>query len=237
MPGIIDITNKYANANTVCNIEIEKSLYSSCASGYTQFYVDNGYAPILEIEYITNEDIKPTKKSFSLAGIANGELDVKTGELVTDFCDVTGDDSVLGVSISHVYKKSSADFNVGSNFHLNLHEKFEKKTNEAMDANYIYTDATGVKHAFKDLYYYLDGQNKKIYVDKSTVNVDLDGQLFYEESKTTYNFEVEDFHTYYVGDGVLVHNIDCSIKKSSQNHHAISNKINKARQIKKLLEN
>ena len=31
----------------------------------------------------------------------------------------------------------------------------------------------------------------------------------YDEAQTTYNFEVEDFHTYYVGMGVLVHNAGC----------------------------
>ena len=36
--------------------------------------------------------------------------------------------------------------------------------------------------------------------------------IHYEESKTTYNFEVEDFHTYYVGDGVLVHNKACDLE-------------------------
>ena len=35
-----------------------------------------------------------------------------------------------------------------------------------------------------------------------------------EAPVTVYNFEVEDFHTYYVGDGVLVHN-SCAHKKSS----------------------
>ena len=31
----------------------------------------------------------------------------------------------------------------------------------------------------------------------------------YDKSQTTYNFEVEDFHTYYVGTGVCVHNKNC----------------------------
>ena len=44
-----------------------------------------------------------------------------------------------------------------------------------------------------------------------------------ESPEITYNFEVEDYHTYYVGDeAVLVHN-------KCQNHHAISNKINRAK--------
>ncbi len=36
-----------------------------------------------------------------------------------------------------------------------------------------------------------------------------------ESSEITYNFEVEDFHTYYVGAGVLVHNLDCKIHGNS----------------------
>ena len=33
----------------------------------------------------------------------------------------------------------------------------------------------------------------------------------YDEPQTTYNFEVEDCHTYYVGSGVCVHNRNCGI--------------------------
>ena len=32
--------------------------------------------------------------------------------------------------------------------------------------------------------------------------------IHYDEPQTTYNFEVSDFHTYYVGNGVLVHNMN-----------------------------
>ena len=35
----------------------------------------------------------------------------------------------------------------------------------------------------------------------------------YDNAQTTYNFEVEDFHTYYVGTGVCVHNKNCSVTK------------------------
>lgn len=33
--------------------------------------------------------------------------------------------------------------------------------------------------------------------------------IHYDTPQTTYNFEVADFHTYYVGDGILVHNDGC----------------------------
>ena len=36
---------------------------------------------------------------------------------------------------------------------------------------------------------------------------------YLDEPETVYNFQVEDFHTYYVGNcGVLVHNADYSTK-------------------------
>ena len=34
--------------------------------------------------------------------------------------------------------------------------------------------------------------------------------IHYDKPQTTYNFEVSDFHTYYVGSGVCVHNKGCS---------------------------
>ena len=40
--------------------------------------------------------------------------------------------------------------------------------------------------------------------------------ISYDEPQTTYNFEVADVHTYYVGNGVLVHNMsggDCGKKE------------------------
>ena len=37
--------------------------------------------------------------------------------------------------------------------------------------------------------------------------------IHYKTPQTTYNFEVADFHTYYVGTGVLVHNKNCGFGK------------------------
>ena len=43
--------------------------------------------------------------------------------------------------------------------------------------------------------------------------------IHYDIPQTTYNFEVSDFHTYYVGNGVLVHNMnggDCGLKNKKE---------------------
>lgn len=39
--------------------------------------------------------------------------------------------------------------------------------------------------------------------------------IHYDTPQTTYNFEVEDYHTYYVGSGVLVHNRKCGYESKT----------------------
>ncbi len=57
-----------------------------------------------------------------------------------------------------------------------------------------------------------------------------------EEPVTVYNFEVADFHTYFVGEsGALVHNTCITVEQNNPNatgqeHHPISNKIERAAQ-------
>ena len=51
--------------------------------------------------------------------------------------------------------------------------------------------------------------------------------IHYDEPQTTYNFEVEDFHTYYVGNGVLVHNRNCRGKQKKLEEISQDDKISK----------
>lgn len=50
-------------------------------------------------------------------------------------------------------------------------------------------------------------------------------EIHYDEAQTTYNFEVADVHTYYVGNGVLVHNMNgqpCGgSKRNNKNQEAL----------------
>lgn len=49
--------------------------------------------------------------------------------------------------------------------------------------------------------------------NRNKTKVEAVRAIHYEEAQTTYNFEVEDFHTYYVGAGVLVHNLNCHTER------------------------
>ena len=68
--------------------------------------------------------------------------------------------------------------------------------------------------------YYYDGLNRLKREDNYTATVKSVNLLELDEPVEVYNFEVEDCHTYFVGElSVLVHNAGCG-----QDHHFLSNK-------------
>ena len=171
----LDTTSLYKNNSEDFTVTLEPYTYGSDM----RFYA-SGNAPVIEIEYLTNENTRPTKRSFLLAGVAAANVNLATSDMVTSFCDVNSDRSAKGVEIKHVYKKDGANFFCGNNFRLNIQEKFVKNSSGVLDANYIYTDADGDKHGFRDYYYYIDRNGKKNYISsKSSIVVEADGTLKY----------------------------------------------------------
>ena len=179
----VDITSEMKN-HLSCELVI------SPVTMWTGYYTRIRKTPYFEITYATNEDTVPTIETYGLAGALNGNLNVQSGELTADFADAYSD-GVLSYGVSHLFKKSAKDFGAGKNFRLNLHEKFEKCNDSALDANYLYTDQSGTVQAFKDSYYYENQSGKKIYIDKSSVAVDLNGALSYTLNGTTYEVKKE----------------------------------------------
>ena len=136
----------------------------------------------LEVEYLTSDDSVPAEENFAFAGGTEGSLNLATGELVTAFTDTVLKSSALSCKISHVYKKSDKDYGCGKNWRLNLHQTLikNKKGTLHKGVDYIYTDGNGQKHGFIETFYYLDGENNKIVVEKNNVNVEPDGSLWYK---------------------------------------------------------
>ena len=115
-------------------------------------------------------------RDFTLAGIAAGSADLRTGDLRAQFGDVAADESVVG--ISHVYGAGEETV-CGKNFRLSLHETLTKEeSQDAYTDHYVYTDGGGEKHKFAEYYYYTGG-GKRIYVRKADVTAGLDGRLTY----------------------------------------------------------
>ena len=57
--------------------------------------------------------------------------------------------------------------------------------NTTLDATYVYTDAKGEKHGFKDYYYYINTNGEKSYIAKADVSVETDGTLKYSGYEVT----------------------------------------------------
>ncbi len=174
----IDITSKLRKASDFCQI-----LFEAYSTGGYLLYAEGSLAPRLEIEYMANDSVNATEKEIPLCDGVVASANMHTGECVISFEDVSASDSLLGVGISHLHKLTGEEKHCGKNFRLNLQEKFYKNADGTLDANYIYVDAAGIKHGFKDLYYYLDSDNHKVYVKKSHITVGLDQSLTYNEKK------------------------------------------------------
>ena len=171
----VDITSDFRNANGTCCLTLSYVSYLN-----VEFYFQGANAPVLEIEYLTNEKSRPVTQSFMLAGGLVGRYNVVSGDMTAEFTDIAETGSVLGIGISHIFKKSSDDLSVGRNFRLNLNETLIKNGDSVLDANYIYTDNRGDKHGFKDTYYYINTSGEKQSISNKTfIVVDMGGELTY----------------------------------------------------------
>ena len=149
------------------------------SNGALTFYSNGTNAPTLDITYLINEGVRQTFKTIQLVGNVSAEIEVNTGETAVSFSDVSANDTPLGVGMYHVHKLSGENFHCGKNFRLNLHERIDRDDSDSYDKTYTYTDAKGFQHGFTDLYYYLDANNKKVYVEKASVTVALNGDMTY----------------------------------------------------------
>lgn len=165
----IDLTSKFSNS---------PGDFSILLTSYTN-QVDVNFKmtvnpPVLELDYIQDENINHVIKTFNLAGIATGHLNLVDGTFATNLCDVSAENSVYALPIEHINKKCCDDNLVGNNIRLNLHEKLIKHD----EINYVYEDGYGNKHIFKPYYYYFDSNNLKKYIaDTSQIIVGTDKSM------------------------------------------------------------
>ena len=183
-----NITSRFNSGSGNFTVNVEPY---SARNVNAEFYASGANGPLIEVEYLLEGQKKRTVQQFTLAGGLVGQYDVATGDMAIAFEDVPASDSVLGVGISHVYKKSAEDFRVGKDFRLSLNETLVKNIDAALDAEYVYTDQYGMKYGFKDTYYYINKSGKKTSVSKSLVTVDLDGKLTYTTGGKTYEVKKE----------------------------------------------
>jgi len=162
---------------------------------YAEFAVSGANAPVLEVEYLTNDDAVPEVRSFSLVGGATGQLTLGTGEMIVSFDDMEIGSTSLPITISHIHKENCDDYGMGTDWKLNLNQtlvKYDKAVGTQYNVDYIYTDEKGEKHGFIETYYYIDTNGNKKSVNKDDVTVEADGTLWYIlSSKTKYEVFIE----------------------------------------------
>ncbi len=170
----IDITSQLTSGST-SDIVIKFESYENTSMSFTTAVK----APYIKIEYLTNEQLKACTRDIDLVGGAKGFLNVATGEFTPEIFIASGEGLCLDYGITQIFKQSSDNFACGTNFRLNLHEKLE-----LCGDSYIYTDVYGMRHGFKERFYYIDGSGNKKIIDKSRVDIKPSGELFYS------NYEV-----------------------------------------------
>lgn len=167
---------------------------------------------ISTIKYISRAKPNPTQELAKCAGYCfiAGTLveckdgtkkkieDVKIGDKVLAYNEKTGEQAYK--TVLHLYRNESKDW-VGVTVEdkeivsTPRHKYYLPLTKQWVSATDIKADDTVLLS---------NGQYSKVLATRS---------IHYDTPQTTYNFEVEDFHTYYVGDGVLVHNQDCILEE------------------------
>ncbi len=181
----INLTSRFKNTNNDFSFWLEPI---STAFVFSMSAVP----PVLEVEYLTNEKSKPCTRKFALSETVGGIFDVPTGELNAEAALSSGDGLTVPYGITLVHKASAENFNCGNGFRLNLHERLQKNSDDAIDANYVYTDVYGMQHGFTENYYRLNESNNKVAVDKKSVTVQTDGTLTDEDGNKVFKEELSD---------------------------------------------
>ncbi len=122
---------------------------------------------------------KEIYKSFSLAGGVGVSVNMYDGSAVTSFKSVNADDFIIPVNISHIHAEGKGGGAYGRGWRLNLDRRLDVSENDTADTTvYTFTDETGNSHTFTEIYYYIENGERR-FVDKSLVNIDLNGKLTY----------------------------------------------------------
>lgn len=173
----VDISSAYRNTGDAGTIQIEFLASEGADGGCFDFDASSVSGSKLELEFFEDKNIRYVKRDFPLTDTAAMQVNLATGESVLTVEDVPAERSVMGIAVSHVLKKGTGSCGFGEDFRLSLQENLSKLTYSNGQITYIYTDALGDRHGFHEYYYYMDSQNKKIYVAKTRVSVDPDGTL------------------------------------------------------------
>ena len=138
---------------------------------------------------IYNDNLLPVIKQYDVTDLVQVNCYIKDGINTVTFISFDADDYILPIHIGHVYKYGSGGNYCGLNWRLNLDRKLTVSADDTKKTTkYIYTDEVGDKYTFTEKYYYYNDTGDRVFVDKDTINVGVDGELTYE-GKNIYTYQ------------------------------------------------
>ena len=150
------------------------------------FLTDDG---IYKSNKIYNDNLLPVIKQYDVTDLVQVNCYIKDGINTVTFISFDADDYILPIHIGHVYKYGSGGNYCGLNWRLNLDRKLTVSADDTKKTTkYIYIDEVGDKYTFTEKYYYYNDTGDRVFVDKDTINVGVDGELTYE-GKNIYTYQ------------------------------------------------
>lgn len=127
----------------------------------------------------TGTDLEDCDITQDMANSGMGTLNLSTGKFIYKFDDFAGNDSIIPICVSHVYKDGIGDsFCMGTNWRLNLQQELDMT-----DGKWRYTDKEGKEFLFDNGY---DAQENRSSIRNEKLGLDL-----FEDAKN-HNIELID---------------------------------------------
>ncbi|MBQ9103644.1 MAG: hypothetical protein IJY57_00975 [Clostridia bacterium] len=170
---ILDITEAIIKGRSVVNISFQTKQDNTQVSFS---------APILEVVEYKSEESSTTIKNFSLAESGVMQIDMVDGKSIVKADAISNTNSVIGLPIYNVFRKTDDNYNVGKNVLFNINEKLEKRTSlNETEYNLIYVGDDGERRSFKKTYYHFDENGNKVYkkLYAEAVTLDKDGRYYF----------------------------------------------------------
>ncbi len=184
--GRVRGSDKYSINITSYEVSPKGALSTETISVRVAFKLLSAYVSITVIPRLNVLSV-PASESVRLAGGVNGELYLASGELCPSFTDAEINSGALPFSVKHVYTNDGEDRNCGCGWSLNLHSTLKRSDDGGIpldiinlgkdDVDFVYTDGAGVRHAFDEVFYYIDGDGNRQSVEREKVSVSVDGKL------------------------------------------------------------
>ncbi len=138
-----------------------------------------GKSTNLNIEFLSDDwgDFKGRSyKELALNDKVKGLINLHNAGFITGFNSFESDNFVIPMNISHYYR---TEIFYAQKWYSSLDRTLKLSESDDADTTvYTYTDEMGDTYEFDEKYYYIEN-GQRIFVDKSTVSIDLSGNITY----------------------------------------------------------